>query len=83
LKASTDPELETAVSQLVDIRLEVPDDLAGLRLPEGVQRRLQSLLDRQDQSGSLTPEERREAEGLAALAELLSLLRLRAERLAH
>lgn len=83
MKASTDPELETAVSQLVDIRLEVPDDLAGLRLPEGVQRRLQSLLDRQDQSGSLTPEERREAEGLAALAELLSLLRLRAERLAH
>ena len=71
------------MSQVVDIRLEVPDDLAGLRLPEGVQRRLQSLLDRQDRAGALTPDERREAEGLAALAELLSLLRLRAERLAH
>jgi hypothetical protein len=75
--------LEVAVSQVVDIRLEVPDDLAGLRLPEGVQRRLQSLLDRQDRAGDLTADERREAEGLAALAELLSLLRLRAERLAH
>ena len=70
------------MSQPVDIRLEVPDDLAKLRLPEGVQKRLQSLLDRQDQVGALTPDERREAEGLAALAELLSLLRLRAERLA-
>jgi len=70
------------VSQPVDIRLEVPDDLAKLRLPEGVQQRLQFLLDRQDQAGTLTPDERREAEGLAALAELLSLLRLRAERLA-
>ena len=70
------------MSQPVDIRLEVPDDLAKLRLPEGVQQRLQFLLDRQDQAGTLTPDERREAEGLAALAELLSLLRLRAERLA-
>jgi len=60
----------------------VPDDLAKLRLPEGVQKRLQSLLDRQDRVGALTADERREAEGLAALAELLSLLRLRAERLA-
>lgn len=34
--------------------------------------------DRQDRSGELTPEERREAEGLVELAELLSLLRLRA-----
>ena len=70
------------MSQAIDIRLEVPDDLAKLRLPEGVQKRLQSLLDRQDRVGALTADERREAEGLAALAELLSLLRLRAERLA-
>jgi len=70
------------VSQAVDIRLEVPDDLAKLRLPDGVQKRLQLLLDRQDRVGALTPDERREAEGLAALAQLLSLLRLRAETLA-
>jgi hypothetical protein len=71
------------VSQAVDIRLEMPDDLPKLRLPEGVQRRLQHLLDRQDQVGGLTADERREAEGLATLADLLSLLRLRAERLAR
>lgn len=70
------------MSQAVDIRLEVPDDLAKLRLPDGVQKRLQLLLDRQDRVGALTPDERREAEGLAALAQLLSLLRLRAETLA-
>jgi hypothetical protein len=71
-----------AMSQAIQIRLEVPDDLAAFRLPEGLQERLQELLDRQDQGQVLTPAERREAEGLVDLADLLSLLRLRAERLA-
>jgi len=70
------------VSQAIDIRLEIPDDLARFRLPDGVQQRLQYLLDRQDQGGTLSADERCEAEGLVALAEFLSLLRLRAERLA-
>ena len=70
------------VSRAIDIRLEMPDDLPQFRLPEGVQQRLQFLLDRQDSGETLTREERREAEGLVAVAELLSLLRLRAERLA-
>lgn len=52
-----------------------------LKLPAAVDGRLTALLDRQDDEGALTPEERREAEGLADLAELLSLLRLRAQRL--
>ncbi len=52
-----------------------------LRLPAGVNERLTALLDRQDEHGELTAEERREAEGLSDLADLLSLLRLRAERL--
>ncbi len=69
------------MSQVLDIRLEMPDDLPKLRLPDGVQQRLQFLLDRQDRAGALSADERREAEGLATLAELLSLLRLRAERL--
>ena len=46
----------------------------------GVQARLQSLLDRQDSGQPLNPSERSEAEGLVNLAELLTLLRLRAER---
>ena len=70
------------MSQAIRVELQVPDDLAEFRLPEGVQQRLQELLDKQDQGQTLTPAERSEAEGLVDLADLLSLLRLRAERLA-
>lgn len=69
------------MAQPILIELEVPENLEGLHLPRGVNERLQSLLDRQDQEGGLSPEERREAEGLVDLAELLSLLRLRSRRL--
>ena len=69
------------MTQAIQLRLEVPDDLAAFRLPEGVQKRLQELLDRQDQGHELTPAERREAEGLVDLADFLSLLRMRSERL--
>jgi hypothetical protein len=75
-------ELPT-MSQPVQFELELPDDLSRFRLPEGVARRLQDLLDRQDAGEALSPDERREAEGLVNVAELLSLLRLRAERLAQ
>jgi len=68
-----------AASVTVHIDLEVPTDLARLRLPEGLDRRLQALLDKQDQGQPLTTDERAEAEGLVELAELLTLLRLRAE----
>lgn len=68
------------MSQQVLIQLEVPSDLVRFRLPEGVDQRLQYLLDRQDQGENLTTAERLEAEGLVNLSELLSLLRLRAER---
>lgn len=64
----------------VEIDLEIPTDLARLRLPEGLDRRLQALLDKQDQAQPLTSDERAEAEGLVELAELLTLLRLRAEK---
>ncbi len=70
------------MSQSIQFELAMPDDLPDLRLPDGVQQRLQELLDRQDQGQALTPTERHEAEGLVDLAEFLSLLRLRAERLA-
>lgn len=70
------------MSQAIQFELEVPDDLAEFRLPEGVQKRLQDLLDRQDQGHELTQAERKEAEGLVDLVDLLSLLRARTERLA-
>jgi hypothetical protein len=66
--------------QTLAIEVELPDDLSRLRLPAGVQARLQALLDQQDGGTPLTPAERDEAEGLVNLAELLALLRLRAER---
>jgi hypothetical protein len=67
----------------VAVELEVPDDLGRFRLPRGVHARLQELLDRQDSGIRLTRAERLEAEGLVNLAELLTLLRLRAERAAQ
>ena len=68
------------MSQQILIQLEMPSDLVRFRLPKGVDHRLQFLLDRQDQGEKLTAAERLEAEGLVNLGELLSLLRLRAER---
>jgi hypothetical protein len=62
------------------MEIEVPAELLDLRLPEGLQRRLQALLDRQDEGAKLTATERHEAEGLVSMAEWLSLLRLRARR---
>jgi hypothetical protein len=66
----------------VTLEVELPADLARFRLPEAVAARLQSLLDRQDSGQPLTAEERGEAEGLVNLAEFLTLLRLRTERMA-
>jgi hypothetical protein len=63
------------------LEVDLPDDLARFRLPEAVAARLQSLLDRQDSGQSLTAQEREEAEGLVNLAEFLTLLRLRVERM--
>ena len=41
------------MSQIVVIEMEIPDDLARLRLPPGVQDRLQALLDRQNEGTAL------------------------------
>lgn len=67
--------------QAIQLEVKMPGDLAKFRLPKGVAKRLQTLLDRQDAGQALTAAERREAEGLVEVAELLSLLRLRAQRL--
>jgi hypothetical protein len=64
------------------LEVELPGDLGRFHLPEALGARLQSFLDRQDAGQPLAPEERAEAEGLVDLAEFLTLLRLRAERLA-
>ena len=63
------------------LEVDLPDELARFRLPDAVAARLQTLLDRQDSGQPLTDIERAEAEGLVNLAEFLTLLRLRAERM--
>jgi hypothetical protein len=64
----------------IALEVTLPSGLAKLELPSGVQRRLRYLLDKQDKGVKLTVHERREAEGLVDLSELLSLLKLRANR---
>lgn len=65
----------------IRFEVELPGDLALFRLPEGVNHRLHELLDKQDSGQRLTDDERREAEGLVEVNDLISLLRLRSERL--
>lgn len=65
------------------LEVDLPDELSRFRLPAAVEARLQSLLDRQDSGHPLSAAERAEAEGLVNLAEFLTLLRLRAERMAQ
>jgi hypothetical protein len=67
------------MSQQVVFKLDLPEDLGRFQLPRGVDERLHALLDRQDRGEELTLDERREAEGLVDLAELLSLLKLRVQ----
>ena len=66
--------------QAIQLEIEMPGDLAKFRLPKGVGKRLQDLLDKQDSGEQLTAAEGREAEGLVDLAEVFSLLHLRAQR---
>ncbi|WP_395732072.1 hypothetical protein [Prosthecobacter sp.] len=66
------------MSQSIHLDLELPDDLARFKLPEGVNERLTLLLDKQDSGQALTDQERREAEGLVDLADTLTYLGLKA-----
>ena len=69
------------MSQHILVEIEMPAGLDQFRLPPALNERLQDLLDRQDRGETLTPNEGKEAEGLVDLAELLSLLRLRVQRI--
>ena len=61
------------------VELDLPGDLRKFRLPAALHARLQELLDRQDEDGKLNRAERREAKALTELADMLSLMKLRAE----
>lgn len=66
--------------QSVLVELELPKDWAEFRLPPALHDRLQELLDRQDLEGKLSKRERREANALTQLVDMLSLMKLRAQR---
>ena len=63
----------------VTVELELPEDWHSLQLPEALHERLQDLLDRQDEQGGLYSQERREAEAMVQLVDMLALMRLKAE----
>lgn len=65
----------------ITLEVDLPDDLARMRLPQAVADRLKFLLDRQDSGQTLSPNEREEAEGLVNIAEFLSLIRLKKQRM--
>lgn len=69
------------MSKAIELKLEMPADLARFRLPKGVEKRLHALLDKQDDGRPLTAAEKHEARGLVELADTLSFLKLRARRL--
>jgi hypothetical protein len=69
--------------QAIQLEVRMPGDLAKFRLPKAVEKRLHALLDKQDHGQPLTPAEKGEAEGLVELAETLSLLRLRSQRVSR
>ncbi len=62
------------------IELNIPSDWRQFRLPPALDDRLQKLLDRQDREGHLSRAERNEARALTELVDMLSLMKLRAQR---
>jgi hypothetical protein len=67
------------VPQSVLVQLDLPGDWRKFALPPALKDRLQELLDKQDQTGKLSPRERREATALTELVDWLALLKIRAE----
>jgi hypothetical protein len=67
------------MSQTVQLTVPMPVNLARLRFPKALDDRLHFLLDEQGRKGKLTASERKEAEGLAQMASMLSILKLGAQ----
>ena len=63
--------------------IEIPANLVWQKLPDSLHARLHHLLDKQDIGDGLTLDEQREAEALVELSEFISLLNLRAKRVAR
>jgi hypothetical protein len=73
----------TAIMSQVLIQLDIPEDWRKFRLPPALHARLQELLDRLDYDGKLTRSEHREAQALTELSDMLTLMKLKAERVSR
>ena len=68
------------MSRSVFVELDLPRPWRQFRLPTALNDRLQELLDRQDRDGKLSPRERREAEALVELVDILTLMKARTKQ---
>jgi hypothetical protein len=68
---------EVVMKEAVLVESDLPKDWRRFRMPSALHARLQDLLDKQDREGKLTPRERREAQGLTELVDMLSVMRVR------
>jgi hypothetical protein len=64
---------------IVKLTIPMPANLARLRFPKALNDRLHFLLDDQSRKGKLSGAEKKEAEGLAEMASVLSILKLGAQ----
>jgi hypothetical protein len=67
------------MSQIVELTVPMSADMAKLQLPEALDERLHFLLDQQSRKGELSVAEAREAEALAQMASMLSILKVGAQ----
>lgn len=79
MNRSYGPTERSDISQVM-IELDLPNDWKEFKLPPALDARLQSLSDKQDETGKLSRPERQEAKAIAELANMLSLLKLRARK---
>jgi hypothetical protein len=68
------------MARSIFVELDLPKPWRNFRLPPALHDRLQELLDRQDREGKLLARERREAEALVELVDLLTLMKIRAKQ---
>ncbi|HZW29594.1 MAG TPA: hypothetical protein VFF52_02750 [Isosphaeraceae bacterium] len=65
------------MSAVIETPREMVETVAQLHLPPKTDRRLQDLMDRNN-DGSLTPEEREDLEALVELSETIAIVRAQA-----
>jgi hypothetical protein len=68
---------DTAMPAVISAPLDMVEAVAALRLPSRANRRLQELMDRNN-DGALSPDEREDLEALVELSETIAVVRAKA-----